>query len=249
MNDTDLIILVIFLIFVTYVVFSAIESLDKQTKVEFQKAELTDQLSTLTLEETSLKDIVDINFGFKPQDRFPFEKQPASILAFITNKSKNIQIYVDWDKSTITNYATTARRVIHLTTADRLVNSAQQPLLIQAPNPISPGTSLTAQLAPEDSVKHNVESNILEAKVPIIDFKDLERRSTDTKDRKAPIALKQKRIKFFTRRAPIEFSLRLMLRMNSIDNGGGRTYEYPVLCKFKLLNMPWWDQLPWNPIK
>ena len=249
MNDTDLIIFVIFLICVTYVLQRAIASLDEQTKVEFQKGELTSQLATMTLEETLLGDIVEVNFGFKPEDRFPFEKQPTSILAIIKNKSKNVQIYADWDKSTITNYGVASRRVIHLNIADKSVNNAQQPLLIQAPNPISPGNTLSAQLAPEDTVKRNVESNVLEAKEPIVDFKDLEKKSTDTKEKKAPLELKQKRLKFFIRKAPLEFSLRLMLRMNSIDAGGGRTYEYSLLCKFKVINMPWWDQLPWNPKK
>ena len=249
MSETDLIIFVIFLICVTYVVQTAISSLDDQTKVEFQKGELTSQLEALTLEETPLSEIVDINFGFKPEDRFPFDKQPTSVLALIRNKSKNVQIYVDWDKSTITNYAIASRRVIHLNIADKSVNTAQQPLLIQAPNPISPGNLLSAQLAPEDTVKRNVESNVLEAKEPIIDLKDLDKKTTDTKEKKAPKDLKQKRLRFLIRKAPLEFSLRLMLRMNSLDAGGGRAYEYSLNCKFKVFNMPWWDQLPWNPKK
>ena len=249
MNDTDLIIFVIFLICVTYVLQRAIGSLDEQTKVEFQKGELTSQLEKLTLDEMPLSDIVDVNFGFKPEDRFPFDKQPTSVLALIRNKSKNVQIYVDWDKSTITNYAIASRRVIHLNIADKSVNTAQQPLLIQAPNPISPGNLLSAQLAPEDTVKRNVESNVLEAKDPIIDLKDLDKKTTDTKEKKAPKELKQKRLRFLIRKAPLEFSLRLMLRMNSLDDGGGQTREYSLLCKFKVFNMPWWDQLPWNPKK
>jgi hypothetical protein len=249
MNDTDLIIFVIFLICVTYVLQVAIGSLDEQTKVEFQKGELTSQLKAMTLEETPLDEIVDVNFGFKPEDRFPFDKQPTSVLAIIRNKSKNVQIYVDWDKSTLSNYAIASRRVIHLNIADRSVTSAHQPLLIQAPNPISPGSLLSAQLAPEDTVKRNVETNVLEAKEPIVDFNDLEKKSTDTKEKKAPKDLKQKRLKFLLRREPLEFSLRLMLRMNSIEAGGGSPYEYSLLCKFKVINMPWWDQLPWNPKK
>jgi hypothetical protein len=248
MSDSDLIIFVLFLICVGYVVSKAISDIEL-TKVEFVKKELESQLATMTLEETSLKDIVDVNFGFKPEDRFKLDSQPKSVLAFIRNKSKNIQIYVDWDKSTITNYANASRRVIHLNTADRLIIANQQPLLIQAPNPISPGNSLTAQLAPEDVVKRNVEKNVLEPDRPIIDLEDLKRRSTDTKEKKAPKELKLKKLNFYTRRAPLEFSLRLMLRMNTIDNGGGRSYEYPVLCKFNVINVHWWDQLPWNPKK
>ena len=259
MNDTDLIIFVIFLICVTYVLQRAIASLDDQTRVEFQKSELISQLEALTLEETPLSDIVEVNFGFKPEDRFSFNetadnvdngKQPTSVLTIIKNKSKNIQIYVEWDKSTITNYATASRRVIHLNIADRSINSAQQPLLIQAPNPVSPGNTFTAQLAPEDTVKRNIESNVLEAKDPIVDLADLKKKTTDTKEKKAPQDMKLKRIKFFEKRGTLEFSLRLMLRMNSLDSSGsGRAYEYPLLCKFTIRNMPWWDQLPWNPKK
>jgi hypothetical protein len=249
MSDTDLIILVIFLICVAYVVRRAIETLDNQTKIEFEKKELESQLETLTLEGTSLKDIVEVNFGFKPEDRFKFADQPKSLLAIIKNKSKNIQIYTEWDKSTLTNYGNASRRVIHLNIADKLVISAHQPLLIQAPNPISPGNSLSVQLAPEDTVRRNVETNVLEAKDPIVDLEDLKKKATDTKEKPAPKDLKQKRLKFLTHKAPLEFSLRLMLRMNSIDEGGGTPYEYPLLCKFKVINMPWWDQLPWNPKK
>ncbi len=259
MNDTDLIILVIFLICITYVLQRAIATLDDQTKVEFQKGELISQLKAMTLEETPLEDIVDVNFGFKPEDRFSFSeigdkvdngKQPTSLLTIIRNKSKDIQIYVEWDKSTITNYATASRRVIHLNIADKSINSAQQPLLIQAPNPIGPGNTFTAQLAPEDTVKRNVETNVLEAKEPIVDLADLKKKTTDLKEKKAPKDLKLKRIKFFDKKGTLEFSLRLMLRMNLLDpSGGGRAYEYPLLCKFTIRSMPWWDHLPWNPKK
>lgn len=246
MSDSDLIILVIFLICVSYVVYNAINWLDKQTKVEFEKGALDEQLSSLTLEGTPLKDIVEVNFGFKPFDRFKFSDQPKSLSTTIKNKSKDIQIFADWDRSTLTDYGNASRRVIHLNSAKQFISNHQPPL-IQVPNPITPGTSLiAAQLAPEEVVQRNFEKNVLEPMKPIVDLDDLARKA-DLKI--TPKEVKLKNSRFRSRKAPLEFSLRLLLQMKPLSDGGGRTYEYLLLCKFRVINMPWWDQLPWNPKK
>jgi hypothetical protein len=245
MSDTDLIILVIFLICVAYVVRRAIEDLDDQTKFEFDKSSLETQLDEKTLGETKLKDIVEVGFRF--EHRYKFSDQPKFLSATIKNKSPNVHIYADWDKSTITNYENASRRLIRLN-ADKQLTSTNLPIGSQLANPITPGNSLSVQLTAEEVVKKNAEANVLEPQVPLIDLADLEKRAKD-KVKKPTKALKDMHAKFDDRQAPLEFSIRLMLRMNQIDlEGKGESeYQYPLWCKFKVHNMHWWDQIPWNP--
>jgi hypothetical protein len=195
-----------------------------------------------------LKDIVDVSFRF--EDRYKFSDQPKFFSTTIKNKSKDIHIYVDWDKSTITNYENTSRRVIRLN-ADKQLTSTNIPIGNQFSNPITPGGSFTAQITAEDIMGKNAEKNVLEPAKPIIDLDELDKRAKDKK-RKPTKELKEKNSQFRSREAPLEFSLRIMLRMSRLDeNGkvGSPEYQYPLWCKFKVFNMHWWDQIPWNPKK
>ena len=243
MSDTDLIILVIFLICVTYVVSRAIDDLDAQTRIDFDKGDLETQLEELTLNEVQLKDLVEVSFKF--EDRYKHTEQPKILGATIKNKSKNVQIYADWDKSTLTNFFTPSRRVIRLG-GDKQIAYPTNPIVAQLPSPVSPGTSLSAQLTVEDILKPNPDKEVMEPSVPLVDLDDLEKKA---KDKKATKETKDLNSNFKARKAHLDFSLRLMLKMNVLDEGGGKEYQYLLWCKFKVINMPWWDHIPWNPKK
>jgi len=240
MNDTDLIILVIFLICVTYVIRRAIEELDAQTRIDFDKKDLETQLENLTLNEVKLKDIVEVSFKF--DDRYKHSEQPKTLGTTIKNKSENVQIYADWDKSTLTDFGTPSRRVIRLN-ADKQITSTGRPIGSQFSSPITPGTSFSAQLTAEDIMKLNSDKNVLEPGSALVDVDDLDKKAND---KKASKEIKELNGNFRSRKAPIDFSLRLMLRMNPLDAGGGKEHQYPLWCKFKVINMPWWDHIPWN---
>lgn len=248
MNDTDLIILVIFLICITYVLRLVIESLDKQTRFVFEKKDLEAELDAKTFEETKLKDIVDIDFKF--EDRYKFSDQAKLLNLTIKNKSKNVHIYADWDKSTLTNYENPSRRVIRLN-SDKQLTSTNLPIGSQLANPITPGTNFSVPITAEDVIAKNIEANVLAPAKPLVDLDDLDKRANDKK-KKPSKELKDMNSKFKSREAPLEFSLRLMVRMAQLDETGKigtPEYQYPLWCKFKIQNMHWWDQLPWNPKK
>ncbi|MBI4783477.1 MAG: hypothetical protein HY785_19480 [Oscillatoriophycideae cyanobacterium NC_groundwater_1537_Pr4_S-0.65um_50_18] len=243
MNDTDLIILVIFLICVTYVVRRAIEDLDDQTKIDFDKKDLETQLDDLTLAEVKLKDIVEVSFKF--EDRYKHSDQPKMLGITIKNKSKDVQIYPDWDKSTLTDFGTPSRRVIRLN-ADKQITSTSRPIGAQFASPITPGTSFSAQITAEDVMKPNLDKNVLEPSSPVVDLTELEKKA---KDKKATKEIKDLNSNFKARKVPLDFSMRLMLRMSLLEERGGKDYQYQLWCKFKVINMPWWDHIPWNPKK
>ncbi|MBW4658416.1 MAG: hypothetical protein KME15_07065 [Drouetiella hepatica Uher 2000/2452] len=243
MSDTDLIILVIFLICVAYVVSRAIDDLEAQTRIDFDKKDLETQLEAMTLGEVQLKDIVEVSFKF--EDRYKHGDQPKMLGATIKNKSKNVQIYADWDKSTLTDFGTPSRRVIRLN-GDKQITSTNRPIGSQFSSPVTPGTSLSAQLTAEDIMKPNPDKNVLEPSAPLVDLDELEKKA---KDKKASKEIKDLNSNFKDRKAHLDFSLRLMLKMNLLDEGGGKEHQYPLWCKFKVINMPWWDHIPWNPKK
>ncbi|HEY9663009.1 MAG TPA: hypothetical protein V6C65_31580, partial [Allocoleopsis sp.] len=198
-----------------------------------------------------LKDIVKVTFALKPEARYKFENQPKELGISVENISKKpIYVYVDWDRSTITDYGNAARRVVRLG-YDKLLTDFTPPKF-QIPSPVTPGTKLSASITAEPLLKYDAEKSIWIWKPDsaILDVLDLKKKS---KDKNIPKAardkLEEQWVNFEERKKPLEFYLRLMLRMEDLTDNVTKEYSYVLWCKLIVKNMHWTDQLPWNPKK
>jgi hypothetical protein len=250
----DLIILVVYIICMTYIIAQAIFSLDNQTKFVTETKFSEAQLEEKKLGDKPLKDLV--NIGFKFDSRYKFNKQPQTLIMTIENKSQDYYIYVDWDSSSITTYDPKfSRRVIRVA-PDKRINDLALPQVFSA---IPPTLKLSAVITAEDVFKPSEDGSTLELKDHLIDLKKLEGAA---KNIKTPQYIKDINFNFKERRKPIEFYLRLMLRMTNVlhEDGNDRlqpvaptygreAFQTMVTYKFTVSKMFWVDQIPWNPQK
>ncbi|GAB4243062.1 MAG: hypothetical protein Kow00121_68540 [Elainellaceae cyanobacterium] len=256
MDSIDLIIVVIFLIIVVYVIQRAISTVEQQADTEFQKKELEQQLKEQTFGDRPLNEILDINFGVDPsRNQFNFDdpekdKQPQSVIITVINKSENIDIYIDWDKSTISNYADPSRRVIRLR-MDGKLGSTSLPPGSQLPSIVVPGSRLAARITVEDVLEVKADDKgekFIQPKEPLLSFVSLQK---VIKDKKKPKPVKdalKKQKKDFESRKPLEFSMRLRLRLADMSQGGAE-YPYSFRCRFTVTRVRWANLLPWMPKK
>lgn len=255
----DWIVVALFLIAVAYVINQAIAYVEQQTTPKFLDGDFNNQLKEKTLEETALSNIVAISFRFEPSRyKYSFYKadqdeQPRSLFMTVRNISQNVNIYIDWDQSSITDYKGTARRVIRLGMDERL-NPTLYPLNAQAPSPVTPGNSVTARITAEDILKPETDAKsgdkFLKPGEPIVSMTKLQ---GDIKNKKLPKEVRDKREKqkedFEYWRKPLEFSIRLMLRMVDLNQNQPNEYQYALLLKFTVSRVIWREVLPWNPKK
>jgi hypothetical protein len=248
----DLIILVVYIICMTYVIFQAILSLGDQTKFEADTKSFDAQLADKKIGDRTLKDLVSV--GFKFEYRYKYKDQPKMLTMTIENKSLDHYIYVDWDSSSMTTYDPNfSRRVIRLA-PDKRINDLTQPQIFSA---IPPKLKLATTITAEDVLKPGGDGETLELKMPIIDLEKLE---TVSKVLRTPQYIKDINFNFKERRKPIEFYLRLMLRMTDVqrEDGGDRYqqvnpaygrefFQTVVVYRFTVTKMFWVDQIPWNP--
>ncbi|WAL59579.1 hypothetical protein [Thermocoleostomius sinensis] len=217
------------------------------------------QLERMTFGDRSLKDILGISFKFKKRYKYDLDdhdkdEQPRFLIMNVENKSKDIDIYINWDSCSLTDYDNTARRVVRLTTDKDPILADSQPPKFQPPSLVAPGDKLTATFTAEDTLKPNTEKQIMEPKVPILDFKAIKAKSKNKDVPKAVREELEKRLTSFDdRKRTFDFFLRLSLKLvtlNTLETGADTSDRpYYLWCKFTVLKMPWYDQLPWNPKK
>lgn len=279
MGSADLVILTLFLLTMVYIVNRAIASVDKRTKVDFVKKlegktapdpktldptakefkpkeePFDKQLERMKFGERSLKDILDVSFKFKKRYKYSLkdhaaDEQPRSLTLILENKSKDVDVYVDWDGCSITDYDNAARRIVRLMPGKSPILLDSQPPKFQAPSLVAPGDKLTTFLTAEDLLQMDPEKKIMEPKVPILDFKSIRDKSKNKEVPKPTREALEKRLTAFDeRRQQFVFFLRLSLRLVELNRPDARDYPYYLWCKFTVTNMPWFDQLPWNPRK
>jgi hypothetical protein len=255
----DGIVVALFLLAVAYVVNQAVAYIEQQTSIKFLDEEFKNQLREKTLEEKSLFDLLDITFRFEPpRYKYSFYKaeqdeQPRSLFMTVRNKSKDVNIYIDWNQSSITDYKGTSRRVIRLGMDERL-NPAFYPLNFQVPSPVAPGCAVTSRITAEDILKAETDEKsgdkFLKPSEPILSLSKLQ---ADIKNKKLPKEVRERREKqkldFEEWRNPLEFSIRLMLRMADLNKNKASEYQYALLLKFTVNRVVWRHVLPWNPKK
>jgi hypothetical protein len=262
MNPLDLVIVTIFLIIVAYVLIQAIDSVDKQVKIEFDSKGVDQQLEEKQLNGIKLKDIVKISFKFESRykystDKVEEDKLPRALILMVENLSnkldREIYVYVHWDKSTLTDHENESRRVIHLDGKNQLTDRV--PPKTQTVSPVSPGMKFTGNLTAEELLKLDEAKVILEPTAPVLNLSAIKAKS---KNKKVPKnvreALEKKLTSFEERTKSLEFSLLLMLQFVDLTPSAEteviETEAFRLIkCKFTVTSMPWHDQLPWNPKK
>jgi hypothetical protein len=250
----DLIILVVYIICMTYIIAQAIISLDNQTKFVADTKFFEAQLEEKKLGDKKLKDWVSIGFKFEP--RYKSNDQPKKLIMTIENKSKDHYIYVDWDSSSITTYDPNfSRRVIRVAPEKRITDLD----LPQVFSAVPPELKLSIVITAEDVFKPSEDGGTLELKNDLINLEVLNKAASNIK---TPQYIKDINFNFKERRQPIEFYLRLMLRLTNVlhEDGNDRvqqvaptygreSFQTMVTYKFTVSKMFWVDQLPWNPQK
>jgi hypothetical protein len=227
------------------------------TSSEFKPREepFDKQLDRMKFGDRSLKEILDVSFRFEKRYKYSLsdhdkDDQPRFLSISVENKTKDTDIYIIWDSCSISDYDNASRRVIRLSGRPPILADAQPPKF-QAPSLVAPGSKFTATLTAEESLKPDNEKKSMEPKVPILDFKAIKDKSKDKKKVPKPVReeLQRRLTAFDERRRTFEFFLRLSLKLVELNGPESRERPYYLWCKFTVTNMPWFDQLPWNPKK
>jgi hypothetical protein len=234
MTERDLFILTVYVIVVTYTLYKMIDSLEDQTTIKFDKDDLDRQL-----EEQGLKGSIDVKFKF--EDRYSFD-QPKTLSITVDNKFEQSVTYIDWDRSSLSDYTGRSRRVVRLT-PDKRIDTLFQP---QMSSTIAPGSALSETITAEELLKFVGDSGTLEASAPLVNIDQLQK---NAKSPKATDAQKKLNADFMAGKAPLPFTLQLALRISNTLGDTG-THNFHVLaCRFNLHKVPWQDALPFNPKK
>ncbi|MBE9051860.1 hypothetical protein IQ243_15800 [Nostocales cyanobacterium LEGE 11386] len=231
-GEQNLVILTLYIIGVAYVFNRMKESIDDRVKFEFQKAVFEEQLKGQNLQE-----ILGISFKLNPM--YPIEdkekeKDLKELLISIENKSESLAIYVDWDSSTLVFENTKqSRRVIRKSPG--LTRDLGVP---QVPSVIAPKKTLSEAVTAENVFQRNQGSGVYEPTAPLLDINGLQK--------------PQKKLfnDFMNRRAQLEFSLQLVLRIGEtrfgIAPGANIPPVYIINCPFTVNKLDWTYALPWN---
>jgi hypothetical protein len=229
MNELDIFILAVYLITVAYILYQAIAALDDQTKIWLDKDELSQ-----ALEKRGLKDQIEIDLKFekryllnKDADK---DKQPKELTVNIKNKSDE-PIYVDWDRSTLTDLGGRSRRVIRMSPSGRLELSQPQVLSVVGPN-----QSLSEKITAEDLLERNKETELYEVKKPLIDIQGLAK----NKDKKKLYK------EFMEEAATLDYALCLAIMAPDFNDVSRGDRRHLVRCKIYVKKLPWQYILPWQ---
>jgi hypothetical protein len=226
-QQLDLIIVAVYLVSVVLVMFQAINSVEDQTIISFNKGALTQQL-----EEQNLKDIVDINVKF--DGKYKYDSQPKELAITVENKSKNKAIEVDWDRSAIITGGR-ARRMIRFAPDKRIDLSQRQVFSM-----VTPGLSLQEKVTAEDLLKVDATTSTYEVSGPIVDIAKMKQGAEGKKPGdKARTAYED----FASLKTSVRFSMRLVMRIYDLM-GEESDRLYSLTCDFEIKKVPWTDFLP-----
>jgi hypothetical protein len=99
-----------------------------------------------------------------PQGPHPL-KPLSGLIVQVVNQSRNLQVTVDWDRSSITRLGSDIRRVIRHTPGMRLDLA-----LPQVTSVVNPNQFLSTAVTSEDSFGRNPETQVLQVAAPLVDI-------------------------------------------------------------------------------
>ncbi|MEM9162636.1 MAG: hypothetical protein AAGC54_06150 [Cyanobacteria bacterium P01_F01_bin.4] len=151
------------------------EELPEDLKKELKKKKNSDQQLTLTPEpifeksqssEFSIPSTISI--VVRPQGKRPLDPPVRFLEVEVNNRTNDYQIYIDWDRSTITYFDQTGQRAVRMVPGTSIALSQRQVYSV-----VNPGQKLRTDITTEDRFSRNTETQKLEASRPMIDFGQL----------------------------------------------------------------------------
>ena len=221
MTPLDAFILIIYGLIAYRVINKAIGKLDKRAKVNPNKDQLAADLTA-----RNLQDIVE--FGFKFEKTYSLSDSLNQLSISVTNKQDaDTTLYVDWDRSSLTNFGERSRRVIRL--APDLSHGLLRP---QVRSVIPPKQQLQENITAEDVLSRESESNsnVLELTKVIVPIERPKPKEGEPKPE-----------------GPPKFYLCVWLGIQRINPESGETenLEHLIPIEFIISKCPWTDALPW----
>lgn len=156
-QQIDAVILVVYLICVVYVFYQAIDSLEDQAAIQFDRPGLNAQL-----EEKQLAGRIDIQVRLKSVYQF---EQLYDLSLMVQNNFPNTPVYIDWDVSSLADFTGRSRRVIRIPPS--MTMDLSQPQIFSV---IAPGNILSERITAEDILRRRADSDVLEIAAPLIDL-------------------------------------------------------------------------------
>ncbi|MGJ3246830.1 MAG: hypothetical protein ACFE0I_12235 [Elainellaceae cyanobacterium] len=232
MDQLDIFVLAVYLITVAYILSKAKDSLE-QAKASDQKTRISlnqEQLSQ-ELERRGLSNHIAIHLNFDGSyflsDDPSADKQPKTLSLSVINNS-NDAIYIDWDRSSLTDLRGRSRRVIRLVSYKSLDLSYPQVF-----STVGPGQTLSEKITAEDLLERNAETETLEATKPLIDIQGLKKSNSGLYN------------DFMAEKKPLTYYLCLVLRMPDPADPVRGDRLYNVRCEIQVHKLPWTIVLPW----
>jgi len=212
MPSLDIVILVVYLFTLIYVAYRAINNLEDRAAVIMDQAALNAQLA-----EQGLGEAIAVKIPLKGQYGF----EPISDLALTISNASEVPFYVDWDRSTLTNFSGRSRRVIRITPT--LNSDLSQPQVFSV---IGPGQTLNEQVVAEDMLKAKPEGGVQIAS-PLVDL--------------GPVSA-------LPEGKQLEFALRLVLRRvtDTTPRFDSDLITHALTCRFMVRRVPWDENFPWK---
>lgn len=212
MPSLDIVIVAVYLFTLLYVAYRARDNMEDRAAVSLDQGVLNAQLDA-----QGLKESIAIKIPLKPSYGF----EPIADLSLAIVNLSEVPFYIDWDRSTLTNFGGRSRRVIRITPTLNLDLSQSQIFSV-----VAPGQVLTERIVAEDMLKAKPEGGVQIAS-PLVDLKPVS-------------GLEEGKT--------MEFALRLVLRrvVETTPRLEDAMVVHAVTCRFLVRRVPWDEGFFWK---
>ena len=222
---TDILILTVYIICIVYVLYRAFNSLEDRVIITFDseasKTALESQLGQWRLENR-------IDVKVLPQGPRPLGPL-QNLTVFIRNDYSDIQMDIDWDRSSLTRPIPVAKkpplqlaqRIIHL-----IPTMTMDLYQTQASSVVNPGEMLSATLATEDILARNKDNQIIEQVSPLVSSLE--------------------KVAVFPNEAQRKYSLNLVVRLKRLGEQADEVVRLLMPYTFTVGLLPGSDSLPFS---
>lgn len=227
MNEQNLLVFTIYIIIVLYVFYRAVKSVEEKVVIKFNQEFIKEQL-----EIQNLQNVINVNFKLAKEYKLD-ELRELNIN--LENKTEKDILYIDWDRSVITDFNGRSRRVIRIVPGMTL--DLFQP---QVYSVITAGKNLKEKFTAEDVLNRESDSEVLKVSLPLFDLNKLKKGSNNEK---------KLYNEFITRTNPLQFSLQLLIWVFEAAKGRSSDRVHIIYCNFTVQKMHWTEAISWKPEK
>ena len=219
MTPLDALLLIMYSLIAHRVINQAIGKLDKRAKVNLSEDKLSADLTARNLQDT-------VEFGFAFEKTYSLSDSLNKLSISVTNKRESgATLYVNWDRSSLTNYGERSRRVIRLTP-----NRSPDLVRPQVWSVIPPKQQLQEAITAEDVLSRESETDPLELTGVIVPIERPKPKEGEPEPEGPPT--------FY-------LCVWLVVQLTNPETGGTENFEYLLPFEFVISKCPWTDALPW----